>query len=519
MAEVLAAHYLEAYRSAADDSDAVQLRSEAIAALRRGAQRAAAVGAPQTAERAYRSAIELAAGEEERIDLVKAAGDMALVDGRYEDSLELFEDAAGRLRGLGRELDASRLAWKIGHALRRVGRAAEAIDVMRHGLAVLSGDSEDRDAAQINVELGVTLLAAGRVREAAEPLERALELAQALELPHVLAGALTYKAQLCVALGRATEARILFDGAIELCRRYELTDRLILAQLNSGDFLRRFDLPGAAERTSDALATARRAGSRFYESGAASNLMRVWEYAGAWDDLERLGVELLDAARERPGAEYLHLELALLATSRGDLSRAREHLAGMAALRHSEANEQRWTYAACQAAIALAVGDAAGALDLLSGTMGEIVSVDGVSSQASRIGFPVAIEAAVALGRAGEAADLLALLANRPPGHVPPFLRAQLARGEGLLAAADADRATAEARFRAAVEELSSLGYPYWLAQVRTDLAGSLIDDHRAVEARGLLDESIAVLKDLRAAPALQRAERLLAGLPIAAPS
>ncbi len=519
VAEVLAAHYLQAYRSAADDSDATQLRVEAIAALRRGAQRAAAVGAPQTAERAYRTAIDLAAGDEQRIDLLRAAGEMALVDGRYEDSLELFGDAAARLRDLRREQDAARLGWKIGHALRRVGRAAEAIDVMRRGLSVLGSDSRDDDAAQINVELGVALLAAGRLREAPEPLERALELAQALELPHVLAGALTYKAQLCVVLGRATEARILFDGAIELCRRDELTDRLIVVQLNSGDFLRRFDLPGAAERTSDALAAARRAGSRIYESVAAANLMRVWEHAGAWDDVERLGVELLDAARERPGAEALHLELVLLAASRGDLRGAREHLAGMAGWRHSEAAEEHWTYAACEATIALAGGDAAGALDLLAGTMGEIISVEGVSGQASRIGFPVAIEAAVTLGRTEEAAELLALLSSRPPGHVPPFLRAQLARGEGLLAATDADRETAEARFRAAVEELSALGYPYWVAQARTDLAALLIDDHRGAEARVLLDDAIALLKDLRAAPALARAEELLAGLPIAAPS
>ncbi len=519
VAEVLAAHYLQAYRSAADDSDALQLRTEAIAALRRGAQRAAAVGAPQTAERAYRTAIDLAAGEEERIDLLEAAGEMALVDGRYDESLELFEGAAGRLRELGRERDAARLASRSGHALRRVGRSAEAIDVMRQGLAVLSGDGEDRDAAQINVELGVALLAAGRVREAAEPLERGLELAQALELPHVLAGALTYKAQLCVALGRATEARIMFDGAIELCRRYELTDRLIVAQLNSGDFLRRFDLPGAAERTSDALAMARRAGSRIYESVAASNLMRVWEYAGAWDDLEQLGVELLDGARERPGAEYLHLELTLLAASRGNTQTAREHLAGMAPWRDTEANEARWTYAACEATIALAGGDAAVALDALSGTIGKIISAEGASSQASRIGFPCALTAALTLGRDDEAAHLLALLADLPPGHVPPFLRAQLARGEGLLAAAETDNVTAEARLVAALDELSSLGYPYWLARVQTDLAGLLIDDHRAAEARVLLDEAIAVLKDLRAVPALERAEDLLAGLPIAAPS
>ena len=43
----------------------------------------------------------------------------------------------------------------------------------------------------------------------------------------------------------------------------------------------------------------------------------------------------------------------------------------------------------------------------------------------------------------------------------------------------DGDDATAEARFGAAIEELSALGYPYWLARAQTDLAGVLIDDHR----------------------------------------
>ena len=296
MAEVLAAHYLQAYRSAADDSDAAQLRTEAIAALRRGAQRAAAVGAPQTAERAYRTAIDLAA---ER-------------GGAHRSGRGGRRDGASRraLRGLARAVRGRRrrgsassgaTGTRLVSAPRSGRRSAasvaprDAIDRMRHDLDLLSDDVQDPDAAQINVELGVALLSAGRVREAAEPLERALELAQALELPSVLASALTYKAQLCDAVGRVEEARILFDGAIALCQPHELTDRLFVAELNGGDFLRRFDLPGAAERTSDALATARRIGSRYYESVAASNLMRGWEYAGAWDDVERLGVELLEA--------------------------------------------------------------------------------------------------------------------------------------------------------------------------------------------------------------------------------
>jgi class 3 adenylate cyclase/tetratricopeptide (TPR) repeat protein len=511
VAEVLAAHYLQAYRAAADDSDATQLRTEAIAALRRGAQRAAAVGAPQTAERAYRTAIDLAATEEERVDLLKAAGEMALVDGGYEASLELFEDAAARLQRLDRARDAARLGSRIGQALRRVGRAGEAIDRMRRDLEVLSGDSRDPDTAQINVELGVALLSSGLVSDAREPLERALELAQALELPSVLASALTYKAQLCDAVGRVEEARILFDGAVALCKVHELTDRLFVAELNGGDFLRRFDLSGALERTSDALATARRIGSRYYESVAASNLMRAWEYTGAWDDVERLGFELLDGSSERPGAETLHLELALLTAARGDTQTARDHLDGMESWRLSDANQPRWTYAACEATVALAAGDLVAAADLLLGTMREIIAIEGPSSQASRIGFPCALDAAIGLGRTGEAADLLSLLADRPPGHVPAYLRAHLTRGDGLLAAAAGDFATAEARLRVAIERLDSLGYPYWLAVAKTDLASVLLEDRRPDDAKPLLENVTQVLTELRALPALGRADGLLA--------
>src|SRR6185312_83926 len=151
VAEVVAAHYLQAYRCASAGADAERLRTEAVAALRRGAQRAAAVGAPQTAESAYRKAIELAADDGERIELIKAAGDMALVDGRYEDALALFEEAAAALSQLGREQDAARLGPGIGQALFRGGRASEAIEHLRRALATLGAEAEDADVARMNV--------------------------------------------------------------------------------------------------------------------------------------------------------------------------------------------------------------------------------------------------------------------------------------------------------------------------------------------------------------------------------
>jgi class 3 adenylate cyclase/tetratricopeptide (TPR) repeat protein len=511
VAEVVAAHYLQAYRCAAAGEDAERLRTEAVAALRRGAQRAAAVGAPQAAERAYRKAIELADDEGERVELVSCAGDMALVDGRYEDALALFEEAAAALVALGRGRDAARLGPGIGQALFRGGRASEAIERLQRALALLGPDAADADVARMNVQLGVALLDTGRVREAVEPLDRALELAQALELPGELASALAFKAQLCVALGRVYEARLLFDGAAELCQEQRLTNQLVSIQLNSGDFLMRFDLPGSAERAREALDTARGIGSRYYESLAASNLMRAWENEGEWDELERLGSELLASSDARPGAEPLHFELALLAAVRGDLEPARDHLARIDAWRASQNNQLRWFYAACRATIAVAAGEFDDALDLVSGGIEEIVRTDGPASMAGRIGFPAAISAAMALGRLDDAEHLLTLLDERPSGQVPPYLRAQLARGHGLLAGARGDATASEAQLAAAIEGFGSLGFPFWLATAQTDLADLLVRTERVEEASSLVEEARAVFTRLGAAPALRRAEAVLA--------
>jgi hypothetical protein len=247
--------------------------------------------------------------------------------------------------------------------------------------------------------------------------------------------------------------------------------------------------------------------------------MRVLEYSGEWDELESLGVGLLAQSGDRPGAEYVHLELAVLAALRGQVGTARQHLAGMESWQRSDRSEPRWTYAACEATIAVAAGQHAHALELLSATLREIAEIEGPSSQASRIGFPQALSAAFTLGRLVEAEELLTPVAEMPPGHVPAYARAHIARGRGLLAAARGEVATAETQLGLAIERLTALRYPYWLAVVQTDLVGVLIDDHRPTEARPLLDEARTTFAGLGASPALQRVEDLVAGRPVPARS
>ena len=91
--EVVAAHYRDAYLAAGTDPDAQDLRAHAFAMFVRAARRAAAVGAPESAEQAYRVAAELAVDEAEAASLREQAGEVAVRAGRPEAAQELFEQA------------------------------------------------------------------------------------------------------------------------------------------------------------------------------------------------------------------------------------------------------------------------------------------------------------------------------------------------------------------------------------------------------------------------------------------
>ena len=89
---MIASHLLDAYHAAEDGLDADELRTEAVAALRRAARRAATVGAPETAERSYLTASEHAS-EAEQADLRRLPR-WRCRQGAMEEALGLLNRAA-----------------------------------------------------------------------------------------------------------------------------------------------------------------------------------------------------------------------------------------------------------------------------------------------------------------------------------------------------------------------------------------------------------------------------------------
>ncbi len=509
VAEVIASHYQQAYQAAAGDPDAQALREQTLNALRRAAQRAATVGAPETAADLYLTATELARDGDERIELSVAAAEMALQAGRSEAALELFKQAAAAQAAAGRERDAARLEIGIGRALTRVGRNEEAAGRLRAALRVLGDERLDADVGSLNALLGQALMNAGDYKGAGEALEAAVVAGQALKLPAVTVDALVHKATMLLMEGRVEEARLLYGGASEIAKRHELLDQLQRAIGNQSNMAMLWDLPEATQHIEETLALTRRLGDRAMESICVANLMSVQLLEGRWAELELLAAQMLDEGDSRPAAEFIHYRLArLLVTSRG-AREAAEHFDRLTRWDDTDNEEQAAMRDAALVTLALASGDTEHALDKGLALLEHAVALLGVSHDAVRDTWPDALAAALLLGRLTEAEMALSLLADQPPGHLPPYLAAQLVRGRGLVAAARGQAKDAERHLEAAIQDFEALGYPYWLAVAQLDLAGWLSEQGRAIEASALLDEATATFASLGAGPALARAQEL----------
>ncbi|MFZ0043939.1 MAG: adenylate/guanylate cyclase domain-containing protein [Solirubrobacteraceae bacterium] len=506
VSEVIASHYLDAYRAAGDDPDAESLRVETLAALRRAGQRAAVVGAPETAERTYMTARELAGDEHERAALTQAAGEMALQSGRHEVALELLESASTAHAAAGREQEAARLTREIGLSLVLLSRMDEAAERITAGLRVLGADRLDPEVGALSATLGRAYVFAGDYERAAPALETALRIAEALKLPALFCETVTSKAISYLHEGRPEEARLLLNGAIEVAERHGLTEALGRGHVNNGSLAMQWDLPDAVAHCEAALAVARRRGDRFLESLSATNLMTVYVFDGRWGELDRLAAELLEGNEQRPGAELLYSVLGVLYSLRGETPAARASLERIAAWEHSEDREDNALYPAVAISVGLSEGQLEDALKRGLPLLDRAIETLGPTHESVRFAWPDTLQAALALGRLEDAAGLVTLLGGLPPGHLPPYLNCQLTRGRGRIAAAEGRHDEAEAELTAAIDGLRTLGYPYWLAVAQADLAGVLNGRGRSEDAALLLDEATATLRSLGAVSAADRA-------------
>jgi class 3 adenylate cyclase/predicted ATPase len=501
VSEVIATHYHDAYTAAPQDPDAEKTLASAIASFAHAGRRAATVGSPDTAQRHYRTAAGLEGNEIERVAYTELAADMAMLVGRYGDALNLYETAATAHVAAGRSQDAARLEGRVCRCLGRLGRVEEATDRMRSAIIELEQESSDEATladlrAELHTQLGTALVFGGGSDEAATHIEQALTLAAAYDLPLRLAQALNGKAMVLAGENRVVEAIGVMSMAVDLAHERGLTYEEVTYRINLGDLRANSDLPGVAAWLQATLKLTRRVGDADGQALCLHNLGVALLLAGRWDDAHSALEQAIGAAPDAPMQAYVRWPLVWLHSVRGEPEIARNQQNHLEELASSDDVQDLAALNLGRAAVAL-VSDSPDRA-LAAAEQATRLSV-GLRTDGFRHGWPLALEAALAGGRLVEAAQLLTLVRDQPPGHVPPYLRAQLARYTGLIHAARDHHDTVEADLRRAIAILADLDYAYWLARAKADLADWLIAQGRRHEAEPLGTEAVATFAQLGA--------------------
>jgi class 3 adenylate cyclase/predicted ATPase len=509
--EVIATHYHDAYLAARGDDDADELRADASRALDAAGTRARALGSVETARKHFLAAAGLTDDEADRARLTVAAARMSMRGGRTEESLELCQQAARIHAEAGRPLETARLAARISPLLFLTGHRSEAITVLQDALSVLDGGETPEDAAELHAVMADLLIAAGSSKEAAEHTERALVLATAFDVPEALATALNARALGLLAEHRVVEAAAHLSATVDASQGRDLQGEAT-SRGNLGDLRVQSDLSGAEPELVAAHALCVRLGFVLGQAINLGNLALLHFYAGRWDRTESYAREAIDVSPDDGMAALGRFPLVLLYSVRGSLAEANEQVHGLSGWEGSLDPQDREALMTGRGAVAFAEARFRDALSSAGEATLDAAKINGFRSEGFRLAWPLALDAAMRAGEIDEAKRLLSLVADAPPGHAPPYIRAQLARYRALVRVAEGDRSVEIGNgLRGAVNGLRDLGYPYWLARAQADLGQWLAGRGRRADAEPLLVEARDILSDLGAQPDLERVIGLIA--------
>jgi tetratricopeptide (TPR) repeat protein len=500
--EVVASHYVDAYRAVPDAPDAPEIKAKARAALIQAGKRAASLAASVEGLRYYEQAIELADDPQDAAPLREQAGRMAYLTGdivaaraHADGSREAFEQL-GDLRG------AARVSALYGDLLRREGRLEEGIEAMEHALGVFAGEVPDAGTAMLAAQLGRTLYFSGRREDALTRIEQALSMAETLQLPEALSEALNTKSLLLMSTSRPEEATLLLQHALDVALEHNLGESATRAYNNLGAFMNeRDDHAAEFDYGSRALDLARKFGNRPWEVAALLGVVGPLVYIGRWDEAlaseEATGQEtkvLSGYGPEWVMISYIHVWRGHVAEGRDILNRL--------GTSESEDVQARAAWHVGNALVSRAEGKLADSL-----TSAEIAFASradlGPRAPSTKEGFVEACETALAMRDIDKVQEMLDIVRSWRPGEVTPYMRAQTHRfGARLRAARGEDPALG---LQEAIDAFREMTMPFWAAVASLELAEWLLSEGRSAEAAPLAEEARKTFEQLRATPWLKR--------------
>jgi class 3 adenylate cyclase/tetratricopeptide (TPR) repeat protein len=499
LAEVIAAHRLDAYRLLPDDPDAGELRDLARADILRAADRAASVAAPAEAHRLVVSALDLTPAGAARAALEERAGILALRKGDVAEAHAAFLRALEPHEAAGDAHSAARVRARLGDVLYLRGRAAEAVAEMEAAYAVLSDQSPDADLARLAAQIGRLAGMIGAEERGREALERAIEIAETLELPDVLSDALNTKGLWTIAFTpKREEGRSLLLGALRVALEADVPQATMRAYFNLS-----FEREGVDDYTNDydreGLALADRTGDEQWRRSFLMHLSFVESELGDWDAALRFTEE----AARTPGVEHdvfsqaVVLTRATLLARRGRVRAGREALASVSFDESVSDEQNRALLWSARAEVLAAEGRDAEAAAAAS-EAARVHETLWLGHPAVKAGLMLQTWCALRAGDRGPAEAALVEIADEPITRQSPRLRAHCALLRAMLAPA----AEAPGAFADAVALARSGGSPWHLAIALAEQANAGVDRDTAVAETG------AILERLGAGAALERLVR-----------
>ena len=505
--EVIAAHYLDAYRAAPDADDATEIKAKALEMLTRAGERAASLAANEEAQHYFERAAELADDPLAEAGLRERAGATAWVAGRQEEARAQYERALEVYETRNLTHPAARISARLGEADWRSGHLEEALERMERAFEVLSGDEPDADLATLAAELGRLHFFKGEIDLAARRVDTAIEIAESLWLPEVLSQGLNTQALITGFGGRSEQSLALYKHALELALEHDLTAAVLRAYNNLGDLLDRRDrYEEAIALQRQGLALARKAGYRVNEWRLIGELSAYLTLTGQWAEALELAAEVPEEQLSRTAIAVANT-LITLAAERGDAAEARRILALLSGIEDSADVQERALYAALSACVLHAEGGLAGALtSALEAVRNSELLGGGTLGADAKAAFGIALDSALRLGRYDEVEELIARIDAIPPGRRPPSLRAQSAQFRARLAAARGEHEGVEQGFKTAAGIFREHGLTFPMAVTELEYGEWLVARKRGDEAEQLLAEACEIFERLEATPWSERA-------------
>ncbi len=507
LAEVLAAHFLDAADADPDAPDAGRIRASACETLADAGERALSLALGAEAQRAFDRAVELADDDQTRARLLHQAGRAAMMSPNLSAAEIRFRRAAELLRSIGDTGAAARSLAALAQTLFRQDRLEEALALDRRAIEGLPDGS--REQAEALSWLSLHLMFSGDTEQALDATERTLAIAEPLEDWPTVVRAFNSLANVRQRFGRMEEADALRERALKLALDHDLTDDALRSYNNLADGpMQRDRLREALEVATPGLALARSRGDRGWEQALRVMINAAEVGLGEWD--EAALVSARDSIAEVYGLAYLPL-VARIQAARAELEPLRATLALALAGESSTNAEFRPAATAARAIAHNALGEHQEALEA---ALPIAISGADVANEDRREAYVEAGLAALALGRHDAVEQLIQAVADLPPSLRSPLLIASAARFEGLLAQQRGELERADERLAVAERELRATEFPYWLAQVLLERAELMAATERDAEAAPLLAEATQTFERLRATVWLTRARALNGRVP-----